>query len=233
MAEKIKVLLVEDDPNLGTLLHEYLKVKGYAVVHASDGEEGLKEFREGHFDFIILDVMMPKMDGFLLAKHIREKNEEVPILFLTAKTMPEDRLEGFKLGADDYMTKPFSMEELLARMQAILKRSGWSSKERFEETHALGRFEFDPRKQVLFIDGTESKLTTKESQLLKLLSAHRNEVLPRQQALTEVWGDDTYHNGRSMDVYITKLRKHLRPDSNLEIINVHGEGFRLLVEEGS
>jgi DNA-binding response OmpR family regulator len=231
MTEQIKVLLVEDDPNLGTLLFEYLKVKGYAVEHATDGEEGLKAFNAGKFDFIILDVMMPKMDGFLLAENIRKKNDTVPLLFLTAKTMPEDRLQGFKLGADDYMTKPFSMEELLARMQAILKRSGWSSKDQFEETHALGGFTFNPKKQVLAINGEEIKLTTKENQLLKMLSANRNEVLARQDALTQVWGDDTYHNGRSMDVYITKLRKHLRADPSLEIINVHGEGFRLLVQE--
>lgn len=230
MAERIHVLLVEDDPNLGSLLHEYLNVKGYAVEHARDGEEGLEAFNQGAFDFIILDVMMPKMDGFLLAEKIREQNEDVPLLFLTAKTMPEDRLQGFKLGADDYMCKPFSMEELLARMHAILKRSGWSSKKRFDETHSLGGFMFNPQKQVLIIDDLESKLTTKESQLLKLLSANRNEVLQRQDALTQVWGDDTYYNGRSMDVYITKLRKHLRADSSLEIINVHGEGFRLLVQ---
>ena len=233
MAEQIHVLLVEDDPNLGTLLHEYLKVKGYAVEHARDGEEGLAEFKKGSFDFIILDVMMPVMDGFLLAEKIREQNETVPLLFLTAKTLPEDRLQGFKLGADDYMTKPFSMEELLARMQAILKRSGWKSKERFEETHALGGFTFNPQKQVLTFDGEDNKLTTKENQLLKMLSANRNEVLSRQDALTQVWGDDTYHNGRSMDVYITKLRKHLRADPSLEIINVHGEGFRLLAEGDS
>ncbi len=231
MTEQIKVLLVEDDPNLGTLLNEYLKVKGYSVEHAVDGEEGLKAFNAGSFDFIILDVMMPKMDGFSLAENIRKKNDAVPLLFLTAKTMPEDRLQGFKLGADDYMTKPFSMEELLARMQAILKRSGWNSKDQFEETHALGGFTFNPKKQVLAIKGEENKLTTKENQLLKLLSANRNEVLARQDALTQVWGDDTYHNGRSMDVYITKLRKHLRADPSLEIINVHGEGFRLLVQE--
>jgi len=227
---KTRILLVEDDPNLGALLKEYLQVKHFEVSHAADGEEGFDRFREEGADFIILDVMMPKKDGFALAKDIRTIDIHVPILFLTAKTMKEDTLQGFKVGADDYMTKPFSMEELLARIQAIRKRSLSSapSDER-DEAHAVGLLGFDPQKQTLDIGGQSVKLTTKESQLLHLLSKRRNEVLPRSAALQLIWGDDTYHNGRSMDVYITKLRKHLKADPALEIINVHGEGFKLVV----
>jgi two-component system OmpR family response regulator len=230
MSNKENVLLVEDDPNLGSLLNEYLKVKGYKVDHADDGQKGFDQFRKSSYDFIILDVMMPKKDGFTLAKEIRSINSEVPILFLTAKTMKEDTLHGFKVGADDYMTKPFSMEELLARMQAILNRTNGKSAAEYDGNETLGKFTFDPHKQFLKAGELEHKLTTKESQLLHLLSKKRNEVLSRSAALNMVWGDDTYHNGRSMDVYITKLRKHLRSDPDLEIINVHGQGFKLLVK---
>ncbi|NNC83978.1 MAG: response regulator transcription factor [Flavobacteriales bacterium] len=224
------ILLVEDDPNLGTLLHEYLQVKGYRVDHATDGQQGFDHFRKKDYDFIILDVMMPKKDGFTLAKDIRSIDQEVPILFLTAKTMKEDTLHGFKVGADDYMTKPFSMEELLLRMQAILKRTNNGEEEKDEGPIQIGLFTFDPQRQMLLLDGEEDKLTTKESQLLHLLCKKKNDILDRSTALNMVWGDDTYHNGRSMDVYITKLRKHLRPDPAIEIVNVHGQGFKLLVK---
>jgi len=225
-----RILLVEDDPNLGSLLKEYLQVKGHQVHHGVDGQEGFDFFRKNEYDFIILDVMMPKKDGFSLAKDIRSLNEEVPILFLTAKTMKEDTLHGFKVGADDYMTKPFSMEELLLRMQAILKRTKGSDSAEQQKTFQIGIFEFDPQQQVLMAEGERQKLTTKENQLLHLLCKKKNDILSRTVALNMVWGDDTYHNGRSMDVYITKLRKHLKTDPSLEIVNIHGQGFKLLIK---
>ncbi len=224
-----RILLVEDDPNLGSLLSEYLSVKGFDVSLATDGERGFSEFKRHEFDFIVLDVMMPKKDGFTLAKEIRQMNEAVPILFLTAKTMKEDTLQGFKSGGDDYMTKPFSMEVLTARINAILKRSETKVSSEFDGTHRVGLFEFDPEKRTLLKNGETTSLTTKEKDLLLLLSKKRNEVLERNHALNAIWGDDSYHNGRSMDVYITKLRKHLKSDTDIEIINVHGKGFKLLV----
>jgi len=229
MKSKVRILLVEDDPNLGSLLSEYLAVKDFDVVLATDGEKGFSAYKKHNVDFIILDVMMPKKDGFTLAKEIRAIDPHVPILFLTAKTMKEDTLMGFKSGGDDYMIKPFSMEELTARIHAILRRSGAIDQSEFNQTHALGSFEFDPDKRTLTHDGETNNLTTKEKDLLLMLSKKRNEVLERQHALNIIWGDDSYHNGRSMDVYITKLRKHLKADSEIEILNVHGKGFKLLV----
>lgn len=230
MKTKIRVLLVEDDPNLGNLLHEYLSVKGYDVRLMIDGEKGFSEFKRNQFDFVILDVMMPKKDGFTLAREIRELNANVPILFLTAKSMKEDTLEGFKSGADDYMTKPFSMDELLARIEAIMRRSGMKQDEE-PSVHEIGQFNFDPNKQSLQLNGDAIKLTTKENDLLYLLSKKRNQVLERNYALNAIWGDDNYFNGRSMDVYIAKLRKYLKKDDGVQIINVHGKGFKLLVKD--
>ncbi|MEM7160797.1 MAG: response regulator transcription factor [Bacteroidota bacterium] len=230
MKAKIRILLVEDDPNLGTLLTEYLNAKGFSVKLMTDGEKGFNEFKRSNYDFLILDVMMPKKDGFTLAKEIRELNDRIPILFLTAKSMKEDTLEGFNSGGDDYMTKPFSMEELLARIEAIMRRIGME-KEDVPEQHAIGQFNFDPNKQALQKNGTTIKLTTKENDLLYLLSKKRNEVLERNYALNSIWGDDNYFNGRSMDVYIAKLRKHLKEDNDIEIINIHGKGFKLLVKD--
>lgn len=225
-----KVLLAEDDPNLGQLLHEYLEAKGYHCTLATDGVKGKEAFDQDSFDFIILDVMMPNKDGFTLAKEIREKNDRVPILFLTAKSMKEDTLEGFEVGADDYMTKPFSMEELLARMQAILKRTeGTSDKPQSKDEYRVGEFRFRPETRQLSGLGKEHVLTTKESELLRML-VEADGVLERNEALKEVWGDDSYFNGRSMDVYITKLRKYLRPDKKIEILNVHGRGFKLITQ---
>jgi DNA-binding response OmpR family regulator len=226
--KKIHILLVEDDPNLGSLLMEYLEVKGFQVTLERDGDAGWKRFKKGGHQFIILDVMMPKKDGFTLAREIRKADSALPILFLTAKTMKEDTLEGFRAGGDDYMTKPFSMEELLMRIEAILKRSMPDNTKLQQGPLEIGSFHFDPDVHLLKRNKTELKLTTKESQLLQLLVQHKNEVLDRQEALLRIWGDDTYHNGRSMDVYITKLRKHLREDDTLEIVNIHGQGFRLL-----
>lgn len=230
MEETVKILLCEDDENLGMLLREYLQAKGYDTTLCPDGEEGLKEFAKEKFDIAVLDVMMPKIDGFTLAKEIRKSNSEIPIIFLTAKTMKEDILEGFKIGADDYITKPFSMEELVYRIEAILRRiNGKKSKE--ATLYHIGRFTFDTQKQLLSIDDKQTKLTTKENELLALLCAHTNEILQRDYALKTIWIDDNYFNARSMDVYITKLRKHLKDDDQIEIINIHGKGYKLIAPE--
>ncbi len=224
---KIKLLLVEDDPNLGLLLKEYLLAKNFDVTLATNGEDGYKAFKDGRFQFVILDVMMPKKDGFSLAEDIRGIDKQVPILFLTAKSMKEDTLKGFNVGADDYMTKPFSMEELLARITAILRRANVS--EENESTYTIGKFTFLPLEQRLQLGAQTTKLTTKESDLLSLLCKNKNGILERNHALKAVWGDDNYFNGRSMDVYIAKLRKYLKEDPSIEIINVHGKGFKFLV----
>ncbi|HZH86951.1 MAG TPA: response regulator transcription factor [Brumimicrobium sp.] len=227
MSNSIKILLAEDDNNLGLLLESFIKAKGFKVDLARDGKQALEKFNQDTYHFVILDVMMPEMDGFTVAKEIREIDTKTPILFLTAKSMKEDKLEGFAIGADDYLTKPFSMEELVARIEAILKRSN-ASDSPLDDTFTIGRFSFDPQKRIINIDGEENKLTTKESQLLKLLAKNKNQVLDRQAALRSIWGDDNYFNGRSMDVYIAKLRKILKADENIEIMNIHGKGFKLL-----
>jgi two-component system OmpR family response regulator len=229
MKKKTRVLLCEDDPNLGTLLKEYLIAKGFETDLATDGVEGLKAFRRSTYDFVILDVMMPLKDGFTVAREIREDDKHTPILFLTAKSMKEDTLEGFKSGGDDYLTKPFSMEELMARMNAILRRTSAlpdTSEEAVQFT--IGKYDFDYNKQKLSLGNQEIKLTTKENELLCLLCKNKNGIMERGYALKAIWGDDNYFNGRSMDVYIAKLRKHLKDDSSVEIINIHGRGFKLL-----
>jgi two-component system, OmpR family, response regulator len=229
MSSPVKLLLVEDDPNLGGLLAEYLRAKGFLVDLRTDGQQGWIAYTQNTYDMLILDVMMPLKDGFTLAREIREKDPLVPIVFLTAKSMKQDTLEGFKAGADDYLTKPFSMEELMLRTQAVLRRTrGAQPREVEPDEYVLGASRFDPRKQLLSTPTGERRLTTKESELLRLLCAHRNDVLERGHALREVWGNDSYFSGRSMDVYIAKLRKYLRDDPAVEIINVHGKGFRLI-----
>jgi two-component system OmpR family response regulator len=229
MKKSISILLCEDDPNLGQLLTEYLNAKGYQTDLATDGQEAIKSFKRGSYNFIILDVMMPIKDGFMVAQEIRAEDKHTPILFLTAKSLKEDTLKGFEAGGDDYMTKPFSMDELLARINVILKRSNPFAMAEEEDTEVkLGKFVFHYKKQKLELNGEETKLTTKENELLYLLSKHRNAVMERGYALKTIWGDDNYFNGRSMDVYIAKLRKHLKADERLEIINVHGKGFKLL-----
>jgi DNA-binding response OmpR family regulator len=228
MKKKIKILLVEDDPNLGSLLKDYLEAKGHQCILRTNGEDGYKSFINETFDFVILDVMMPIKDGFSLAKDIRGIDQKVPILFLTAKSLSEDKLKGFETGADDYMTKPFSMEELMARINAILRRSSDSLNKESSE-FSIGDFSFDTKLQILKSDNQNQKLTTKESDLLKLLCKNENSVLERNHALKAVWGDDNYFNGRSMDVYIAKLRKYLKSDDRIQIINVHGKGFKLLI----
>ena len=227
MEEKVKILLCEDDENLGTLLCEYLIAKGYDATLCPDGEAGFKEFQKEKFDICILDVMMPKKDGFTLAQDIRQMNSQVPIIFLTARVQKEDVLEGFDKGADDYITKPFSMEELVKRVEAILRRVR-GKKNRESTMYKIGRFTFDTQKQLLTIDGKSTKLTTKENELLALLCSHANEILKRNDALRTIWIDDNYFNARSMDVYITKLRKHLKDDPQIEIINIHGKGYKLI-----
>ncbi len=229
MKKKIRVLLCEDDPNLGALLQEYLNAKNFETDLATDGLEGSKMYKRSSYDFLILDVMMPQKDGFTLAQEIRQEDKHTPILFLTAKSMKEDTLEGFKAGGDDYLTKPFSMEELLARMNAILRRTS-ALPETGEDAvmYNIGQYSFDYNKQKLSLGDDEIKLTTKENELMYLLCKNKNGVMERSYALKAIWGDDNYFNGRSMDVYIAKLRKHLKEDSSVEIINIHGRGFKLL-----
>ena len=230
MDEKLKILLCEDDENLGMLLREYLQAKGFTTELCADGELGYKAFLKTKFDICVLDVMMPKKDGFTLAKEIRNSNQDIPIIFLTAKTLKEDILEGFKIGADDYITKPFSMEELVFRIEAIIRRTkGKKNKE--STVYRIGKFTFDTQKQLLCLGDEQRKLTTKENELLALLCSHANEILQRAFALKTIWIDDNYFNARSMDVYITKLRKHLKDDPQIEIINIHGKGYKLITPE--
>jgi len=224
--EKIKILLAEDDENLGSLLREYMNAKNFDTELCIDGEEAIKTFNAKQFDLLILDVMMPKKDGFTVAKEVRQINQEIPIIFLTAKSLKEDVLEGFSIGADDYMTKPFSMEELIFRIEAIMKRTRRDHDQ--NGNYKIGRYNFDVKKQILELEGNNQKLTTKEAELLKLLCQNANKVLERNYALKTIWLEDSYFNARSMDVYITKLRKYLKEDSNIEIINVHGKGFKLI-----
>lgn len=230
MSTKRKILLVEDDTNLGNLLKDSLEIKNYDVVLKRNGEDGFTEFKENKFDMCILDVMMPKKDGFTLAKDIRRMNAQIPIIFVTAKNMKEDTIEGLKIGGDDYITKPFSMEELTLRMDNIFKRLP-KVEASTQNKFTIGKFEFDNNLRLLKIGNKETKLTTKESDLLKMLAVYMNRVLEREVALNTVWGNDSYFAGRSMDVYIAKLRKYLKDDPRIEILNVHGTGFKLLVKE--
>lgn len=231
-----KILLVEDDQNFGDVLRSYLEMHEYDVTLATDGDKGLESYNKGSFDLCIFDVMMPKKDGFTLAKEIREKDKEMPIIFLTAKSMKDDVLKGFKIGADDYITKPFNSEELLYRIQAILKRSQTKADPREEiKEFLIGKYHFNFPLRILTFDpeGPEenkSKLSPKEAQLLRLFAIYINDILPRSEALTKIWGEDNYFTARSMDVFVTKLRKYLKQDENIEIVNIHGNGFQLLVK---
>jgi len=226
--EKIKVLLAEDDENLGSLLREYLIAKKYDTDWYPNGEEAYKNFVKRHYDLCILDIMMPVKDGFTLAKEIRLTNAEIPIIFLTAKSQKDDILEGFKAGCDDYITKPFSMEELIYRIEAILRRTSKIGKFNAQQEFTVGEYLFDTEKQILKNGNQVQKLTTKETELLRLLCINKNSVLERNFALKAIWIDDNYFNARSMDVYIAKLRKYLKDDPSVEIINIHGKGFKLL-----
>lgn len=228
-----KILLAEDDPNLGMLLQDYLQLKGkFEVVLCQDGEEALKSFGKEHFDLCIFDVMMPKKDGFTLGKDIRRVNPGIPIIFATAKAMIEDKSEAYNLGGDDYITKPFRIEELLLRINALLKRVSDPQKAELSELPTkfeIGTYYFDYTAQLITNGENQQKLSTKEAELLRLLCLKKNEVLLREEALISIWHDDNYFNGRSMDVFLSKLRKYLKEDPKVEIINVHGKGYKLLV----
>ncbi|MDR4987521.1 MAG: response regulator transcription factor [Bacteroidales bacterium] len=229
---QINILLAEDDHNLGTILKAYLEAKGLPTTLCENGQTAYDAFIRENFNFCILDVMMPVKDGFSLAKDIRKVDKKVPILFLTAKNMQEDILEGLKIGADDYMTKPFSMDELLLRINAIYRRTYFEKPGDSDKTFfKIGNYSFDYARQILKIDNTEQKLTSKEAQLLKMLCDRTNYVLERSEALKKIWLDDNYFNARSMDVYIAKLRKYLKDDPSVELLNVHGKGFKLLVSK--
>lgn len=225
---KIRILLAEDDENLGFLLKEYLHAKEYDVDLYKDGDKAYKGFQNNYYDICVLDVMMPIKDGFTLAKEIRMVNSSMPILFLTAKSLKEDVIEGFSLGADDYMTKPFSIEELLMRLEAILRRTRKDFDPDTQSSFQVGKYDFNYTKQTLTLNGEARKLTTKECELLKYLCINKNSLLDRNFALKTIWVDDSYFNARSMDVYITKLRKYLKEDPSIEIINVRGKGFKLI-----
>lgn len=224
-----KLLIAEDDPNLGQILKEYLELKGYHANLVSDGEEAIISFKQNDYDLCILDVMMPKKDGFAVAKEIRILNPETPFVFLTAKSQQEDTLKGLKLGADDYIKKPFSMEELTLRLQAILRRS--ENGETKKEEYDIGEYKFDYTKHELSYEGNVKNLTSKEADLLLLLCQRMNKTLDRSAALKIIWGDDSYFNARSMDVYITKLRKFLSQEEGVKIITIHGQGFRLVIDK--
>ena len=227
---KIKILIVEDDPNLGKILFEYLDAKNFDISLAIDGEEGLEKFLNNTWDLLLLDVMMPKTDGFSLAKDIRKVDQDIPIIFLTAKSQKDNIIKAFKLGADDYLTKPFSIEELLVRIEAILKRVPEKDMKELSDEFNLGSYTYI-HNQNLLIDKDKKKfsLTTKENELLKLFCLNINNKVERNAALIKIWGDDSYYNARSMDVYIAKLRKYLKSDPNIEIKTIHGHGFKLLI----
>jgi two-component system, OmpR family, response regulator VicR len=229
---KAKLLVVEDDPNLGDILQEYLQMKGYTTTLCRDGEEGWNKFKKDKYDLCLLDIMMPKKDGFTLAKEIKKVQENLPILFLTAKNQKDDIIEGLKIGADDYLTKPFSMEELLLRITAILRRTQKSTEVVALKTYSFGDFVLHYDEQFIEGPGGKHKLTSKENELIRLLASEINKLVNRSHALKQIWGDDSYFNARSMDVYLSKIRKILKDDPKVQIITVHGEGFKLIVGEG-
>lgn len=225
-----KILLAEDDPNLGELLKDYLELKGkFDVTLAQDGDEALTVFRKEKYDLCIFDVMMPKKDGFSLGKDIRKMDKTVPIIYATAKGMMEDKTQAFELGGDDYITKPFRVEELLLRINALLKRVSKDKEEELADKFEIGEYFFDYTSQIISFKGQQQKLSTKEAELLRLLCLNKNDVLTREEALVKIWHDDNYFTGRSMDVFLSKLRKYLKEDPNVEIVNVHGKGYKLLV----
>ena len=228
-----KILLVEDDLNFGAVLKDYLMLNDFDVVLAKNGMEGFEKFKKDNYDLCILDVMMPYKDGYTLAKEIREKNSEVPIIFLTAKTMKEDVMKGYKAGADDYLNKPFDSEVLLMKIKAIIQRKASENKNepaKFE--FQIGKFNLNSKLRFLTFEGNEPiKLSPKESELLKMMAIYENDLMPRELALTKIWREDNYFTSRSMDVYIAKLRKYLKDDPNVEILNIHGEGFRLVIKK--
>ena len=225
---KIRILLAEDDDNLGILLRNYLNAKSYETSLFINGNLALEGFNEESFDLCIIDIMMPEMDGLTLAKEIRFMKPDIPVIFLTAKNQQEDIIEGFRSGADDYITKPFSMEELVYRIEAILRRTAGNTINKKGESYLIGGYTFDSQKQILKYQDQSIKLTTKESELLELLCRQGNEILERNFALKTIWIDDNYFNARSMDVYITRLRKYLMKDVSVKILNIHGKGYKLI-----
>jgi len=231
--KKIHILLAEDDNNLGFVVQDNLKSNGFDVTLCPNGEEALKAFANNTFDMCLLDVMMPKKDGFAVAETIRELNKDIPIVFLTAKTMQMDKVKGFTLGADDYITKPFDFQELILRINAILKRSKLIT-EKEEEiilSYEIGKYHFDIKNQVLKLASTDQKLTKKETRILTFLCENMNDIASREQILKNIWGNDDYFSGRSMDVFISKIRKYLAEDDKIQIINIHGVGFKLEVSK--
>ncbi len=226
--KKYKILLCEDDTNLGMVLKNYLEINDYDVTLERDGRLGLAAFQREKYDICLLDVMMPNMDGFTLAEEIRDVDPDIPLFFLSAKTMKEDLIQGYKLGADDYITKPFDSEVLLLKIKAILKRNEEENKGNDNIEFDLGKYHFNPKLRELKNGDSTQTLSPKENELLKMLAEHKNDLLPRERALKKIWGSDTYFNGRSMDVYIAKLRKYLKEDTDIEIVNIHGNGFRLV-----
>ncbi|MFM9056688.1 MAG: response regulator transcription factor [Bacteroidota bacterium] len=224
-----KILLVEDDFNFGNVLKGFLEMNSYRVELARDGEWGLESYAQGGFDLVILDVMMPKMDGFSVLKEIRSVDRQTPVFLLTARSLKEDVLHGFKIGADDYLIKPFDTEVLLLKIEAILKRSFGEVRQQDQQVFSIGKFTFDYKHRSLTADGQAQSLTPKEAELLRLLCLHRNDLLPRTKALKLIWGDDNYFNGRSMDVFVTRLRKYLKNDSTVEISSLHGKGMQLTI----
>ncbi len=226
--KKYKILLCEDDTNLGMVLKNYLELNDYNVILERDGRLGMAAFQREKADICLLDVMMPHVDGFTLAEEIRDIDPDVPLFFLSAKTMKEDIIQGYKLGADDYITKPFDSEVLLMKIKAILKRNEEENRINDNIEFDMGAYHFNPKLRELTHEGKTQTLSPKENELLKMLAEHKNDLLPRERALKKIWGSDTYFNGRSMDVYIAKLRKYLKDDTNIEIVNIHGNGFRLV-----
>ena len=229
--ENIKILLLEDDENLGLIIKEHLILNGYDVTLCKNGQDGLAEFEKNDYNLCLADIMMPRMDGFTFTSKVRRKNDEIPIIFLTAKSLQEDKIKGFKIGCDDYVTKPFSVEELLLRIKAVLKRNKKLDPNSRRSVFEIGNIVFDSNRRLLKSPENETKLTTKETELLKLLCHNQNQTLSRKDALQEIWGSDTYFNSRSMDVFIAKLRKYLKDDPRIEILNIHGEGFNLIINQ--
>jgi len=225
--KEYKLLIAEDDINLGQILKEYLELKGYKATLTRDGIEAIDSFKRNHYDLCLLDVMMPRKDGFAVGKEIRAINPDTPFIYLTARSQQEDTLKGLQLGADDYIKKPFSMEELTLRLQAILRRA--DNGEPRQEQFTLGSYKFDYTRQQLKLEGDTRKLTSKEAELLLLLCQTINKTLDRSAALKIIWGDDSYFNARSMDVFITKIRKYLKNDPAVEIINIHGKGYKMVI----
>lgn len=228
--KKYKILLCEDDSNLGMVLKNYLELNEYDVTLERDGRLGLGAFQREKFDLCLLDVMMPNVDGFTLAEEIRDIDPDVPLFFLSAKTLKEDILHGYRLGADDYITKPFDSDVLMHKIKAIIKRNEEDNKVIDNLEFELGSYHFNPKLRELKLKENTQVLSPKENELLKMLAEHKNDLLTREKALKKIWGSDTYFNGRSMDVYIAKLRKYLKEDTTIEIVNIHGNGFRLVVQ---